>query len=61
MTRTGKDSNKAKKSLGRSQRLAVELRENLRRRKVQERGRAAPSATDGSIKPGLTARDGRVR
>jgi hypothetical protein len=40
MTRMGEDHKKPAKSGGRSQRLAAALRENLRRRKAQERGRA---------------------
>ena len=43
MTSDEKDSKTGKPS-GRSQRLAVELRENLRKRKAQERGRTASSA-----------------
>ncbi len=50
MTQADEDSRKAKKRkpLGRSDRLAAALRENLRRRKAQERQR---SGTSG-IKPG---------
>jgi len=44
MTGTGGDSKKGAKSGGRSQRLAAALRENLRRRKAQERGRAPSPA-----------------
>ncbi len=44
MTSTGKDDNKSEKSAGRSRRLAAALRENLRKRKAQERGRAVSGA-----------------
>jgi hypothetical protein len=40
MAGNGGDSKKPAKSGGRSQRLAAALRENLRRRKAQERARA---------------------
>ena len=46
MTRVGENDKKAKKSGGRSQRLAAALRENLRRRKAQERARNAPQAPE---------------
>ena len=46
MTRVGENNKKAKKSGGRSQRLAAALRENLRRRKEQERTRHAPQAPE---------------
>ncbi|HET7802877.1 MAG TPA: hypothetical protein VFL53_01445 [Pseudolabrys sp.] len=48
-------SNKDKKPDSRSRRLAAELRENLRRRKAQERGRKAPAAGDGPRRPGLSS------
>jgi hypothetical protein len=60
MTRAGKDSNKPKKSSGRSQRLAMELRENLRRRKAQERGRARSPTSGEPAKPGLDSRNDGV-
>ena len=41
-------SRKDKKPDSRSQRLAAELRENLRRRKAQERGRKAPPTGEGT-------------
>ncbi len=47
-----KKSGKDKKPDSRSQRLAAELRENLRRRKAQERGRKAPAAGEGTKRPG---------
>jgi hypothetical protein len=42
MTRADEDRRKAGKSGSRDQRLAAALRENLRRRKAQERARGAP-------------------
>ena len=51
-------SGQDKKANSRSQRLAVELRENLRRRKAQERGRKAPAAGESSKRPGLPPRGG---
>jgi hypothetical protein len=50
MTRVGKNDDNEKKSSSRSKRLATALRENLRRRKAQERGRGLPAAD--------TAKDG---
>jgi hypothetical protein len=44
MARPGENDKKPKKSGGRGERLAAALRENLRRRKAQERGRVAPEA-----------------
>ena len=58
MTPDEKDSKAAKPS-GRSQRLAVELRENLRKRKAQERGRTGPSGTREQSKANLGDRDER--
>jgi hypothetical protein len=46
-----KKSGKDKKPDSRSQRLAAELRENLRRRKTQERGRKAPAAGEAQSGP----------
>jgi hypothetical protein len=54
---TNQKSGKDKKADNRSQRLAAELRENLRRRKAQERGRKAP-AGEGTKRPGLPPRSG---
>jgi hypothetical protein len=51
-------SNKDKKSDNRSQRLAAELRENLRRRKAQERGRKAPATGEGTKRPAFPPRGG---
>ncbi|MFY9687576.1 MAG: hypothetical protein WAJ88_17390 [Pseudolabrys sp.] len=51
-------SGKDKKADRRSQRLAAELRENLRRRKAQERGRKAPADSDSTKRPGLPPRGG---
>jgi hypothetical protein len=50
MTRSPKDS-KPRKPVDRSHRLAMELRENLRRRKAQERGRATSEGSKTSPKP----------
>jgi hypothetical protein len=59
MTRAGKDQDKTKKPpgkpAGREARLAAALRENLRRRKTQERGRDIPD------KLGQTPGGGRIR
>jgi len=44
MVRAGKDDTNEKQSGVRNERLAAALRENLRRRKAQERGRASPVA-----------------
>src|SRR5476649_2154859 len=50
MTRVSEDDRKAKKA----SRLAAALRENLRRRKAQERQRGAPSSPSHSPKPTKT-------
>ncbi len=53
MTRPGKDQDKTRKPpkpAGREARLAAALRENLRRRKAQERGRDMPAETRTSAK-----------
>jgi hypothetical protein len=50
-------SSNDKKPDSRSRRLAAELRENLRRRKAQARGRKAP-AGEGTKRPGLPPRGG---
>jgi hypothetical protein len=59
MTRQGKDQGKNQdmtrkppKPAGREARLAAALRENLRRRKAQERGRDMPGETCTSAKDG---------
>jgi hypothetical protein len=52
MGRVG-DNNDAKKTGNREGRLAAALRENLRRRKAQERGRSAPPATGKPEQAGL--------
>jgi hypothetical protein len=46
-------SGKDKKLDSRSRRLAAELRENLRRRKAQERNRNAPATQQGAKQPGM--------
>jgi hypothetical protein len=54
----GKDQDKTRKPAGREARLAAALRENLRRRKAQERGRDIP----GEGRPPAKAPDGgRIR
>jgi hypothetical protein len=58
MTSDEKDSKSARPS-GRSQRLAVELRENLRKRKAQERGRTQSSGTKEQSKANVAVRDER--
>jgi hypothetical protein len=58
MTSDEKDRKTGKPS-GRSQRLAVELRENLRKRKAQERARTASSGSGHQAKVNLTVRDER--
>ena len=60
MGRVG-DNNDAKKTGNREGRLAAALRENLRRRKAQERGRSAPPATESPKKPGSAPREGPIR
>jgi hypothetical protein len=60
MTSSEKDSKSGKPS-GRTQRLAVELRENLRKRKAQERGRTASSGAGEQVKASSPGRDGRSR
>jgi hypothetical protein len=60
MGRVG-DDNDAKKSGNREGRLAAALRENLRRRKAQERGRSAPPATESPKKPGSAPRESPIR
>jgi len=56
MTGSSKDSTKSGKSPDRKERLAMELRENLRRRKAQERGRAPSSASGEPMKPKSASR-----
>jgi len=60
MDRTHK-GNETRKNGKRSERLAGALRENLRRRKAQERGRGASQTTGTAEKPGQTRRDDPVR
>jgi hypothetical protein len=61
----GKDQDKTTKAphkpAGREARLAAALRENLRRRKAQERGRTAPEGADAPPDPAQAPGDGRVR
>ena len=49
--KSGKDQQKPEKPAGRDQRLAAALRENLRRRKAQERGRGASEPASPPSKP----------
>jgi len=44
MVRVGKDNKNDKQSGGRNERLRAALRENLRRRKAQERGRGSSAS-----------------
>jgi len=57
MTRAD-DRDKSKPSGGRAERLAAALRENLRRRKAQERRRSAQEAPQSAAPP---ARDEKGR
>ncbi|HEY6701662.1 MAG TPA: hypothetical protein VI137_12775 [Pseudolabrys sp.] len=56
-----KDDNKTEKSAGRSRRLAAALRENLRKRKAQERGRAVSSGAGDQPKANSATRGQRIR
>ena len=60
MGRVG-DNNDAKKAGNREGRLAAALRENLRRRKAQERGRGAPPANESPKKPGSASHEDPIR
>jgi hypothetical protein len=60
MSRTGKDS-KPKKNGNRSERLAAALRENLRRRKAQERARGEAGTSGPAKAPESTRRDDPAR
>ncbi len=59
MARIGKDKN-AGKTGSRDARLAAALRENLRRRKAQERARGPSPEADSSEKPNPTPHDDRI-
>jgi len=48
---SGGKTGKTTKGSDRSRRLAAELRENLRRRKAQERNRNAPATQQGAGQP----------
>ena len=63
MTRETDDTKpkKPKQSGRRSDRLAAALRENLRRRKAQERQRAAPLAAAPAAKADPAAHDDEIR
>jgi hypothetical protein len=51
MARAGKDNRNENESIRRGERLAAALRENLRRRKAQERGRSSPATDTGKSEP----------
>ncbi len=51
MTKTVETNKKPGKKGGRSDRLAAALRENLRRRKAQVRGRDAAEAPEPAVEP----------
>ena len=57
MTRASEDDRKAKKT----GRLAAALRENLRRRKAQDRGRGAEPAPGARTKPAPEPHDDKDR
>jgi len=57
MTRIGDNDKKTRKSGARAARLAAALRENLRRRKAQERGRGAEPAPDARSGPAQAPHD----
>jgi hypothetical protein len=57
MARAGEDNRAPKKSGGRDKRLKAALRENLRRRKAQERRRRAPESRP---KPDPTPQDDKA-
>jgi hypothetical protein len=59
MPRAGGNDTKAGKSGGRKKRLAAALRENLRRRKAQARGRGTQSPPSARAKS--PPRDGETR
>jgi hypothetical protein len=60
MSRTDKEK-KTKKNANRSERLAGALRENLRRRKAQERAREDAETAGPAEKPEPAHRDNPVR
>ncbi|HEY5217344.1 MAG TPA: hypothetical protein VIJ17_10695 [Pseudolabrys sp.] len=57
MTRSSDNDKKPRKSGARAARLAAALRENLRRRKAQERGRGAEPAPDARSGPAQAPHD----
>jgi hypothetical protein len=61
MTRDSENERKAKKPGGRGQRLAAALRENLRRRKAQERQRGAEPGPGARSEPAPAPRDDKNR
>jgi hypothetical protein len=61
MTHLGEDGKKPGKSGARDKRLAAALRENLRRRKAQERGRGCATASASPVKPAPAPRGDESR
>ena len=59
--KSGKDQQKPEKPVGRDQRLAAALRENLRRRKAQERGRDATGPAGSPSEPDPSPDDEKIR
>ena len=59
--KSGKDQQKSGKAAGRDQRLAAALRENLRRRKAQERGRGASGPASSPSEPDPPSDDEKIR
>jgi hypothetical protein len=57
LTHMGENGKKSGKSGSRDKRLAAALRENLRRRKAQERARAETPASGTGKKPGQARKD----
>jgi hypothetical protein len=61
MTHLGENGKKHGKSGARDKRLAAALRENLRRRKAQERGRGGATASETPVKPTPARHDDESR
>jgi hypothetical protein len=61
MTHSGKNQDNARKSGGRKERLAAALRENLRKRKAQERGRGGRTNNDAPAEAGEADHGGETR
>ena len=58
---TRENGNKTGKSSKRDERLKAALRENLRRRKAQERARGASATVDAPEKPVVVPQDDKIR